>query len=276
MYMADWDKIESMGNVDDRRGSTVAVAGLGTVGTVIVLGLMLFSGGGSSADVQQLLSDLQKNVQNAGQSSQGEFVDTKNYKAFASKVIGSNNQVWKTELAKENIRYQEPTLVLFRGATDSACGGATSDSGPHYCPGDEVIYLDETFFEELTTRFGAKGGEVAEAYVMAHEIGHHIQNQIGQFQKYDTRDNIISVKMELQADCFAGIWAGNLTSEGIISLSEIDQAIDAASAVGDDRIQKTTTGRVNPETWTHGSSAQRKTWFVKGYTDKNINSCNTF
>jgi uncharacterized protein len=269
-YMADWDKIISDGNIEDRRGNSGGVAALGTVGTVIVLGIMLFSGGGNPADVQQLINNL---ANSAGTTEQGEFVDKKNYKQFASKVIGSNNDVWKNEFKKEMIIYEEPRLVLFRQATQSGCGGATSDVGPHYCPQDSTIYLDETFFEELTLRFGAKGGQVAEAYVMAHEIGHHVQYLRGIFDKVNVRNNKESVKVELQADCYAGIWAGNLTGEGVIKADEIDQAIDAASAVGDDRIQKTTTGRVNPETWTHGSSAQRKASFLTGYNTKNVSSC---
>jgi uncharacterized protein len=269
--MANWDQIQSTGEVEDRRGGQAA-AGLGTVGTIIVLGFMLFSGSGDSSQLQGIISQLQEN-QVSG--VQGEFVDSKNYKAFAQKVIGSNNDIWKKELAKKNEKYVEPKLVLFREATQSGCGGATSDVGPHYCPTDQTIYLDETFFEELTTRFGAKGGDVAEAYVMAHEIGHHIQKLKGTFANVDRSDNANSVKVELQADCYAGVWAGDISSAGIITEKEVDQAIDAAGAVGDDRIQKASTGKVNPETWTHGSSAQRKQWFQTGYKSKDSTSCNT-
>jgi uncharacterized protein len=268
--MANWDQIQSTGEVEDRRGSST-VAGLGTVGTIVVIGFILFTGGDSS-QIQGILSQLQEKQVNGVQS---DFVDTKNYKGFAQKVIGSNNDIWKKELAKQGKKYIEPKLVLFRGATLSGCGGATSDIGPHYCPNDQTIYLDETFFEELTTRFGAKGGDVAEAYVMAHEIGHHIQKIKGTFANVDTSKNTNSVKVELQADCYAGVWAGDVSSEGIISEKEIDQAIDAAAAVGDDRIQKASTGRINPETWTHGSSAQRKQWFLTGYKSRDSLSCNT-
>jgi uncharacterized protein len=267
--MADWDKITSMGDVEDRRGNT-SVAGIGTMGTILVIGAVLLFGGDSS-QIQSVLGQLQTSQT----TSQGEFVDTKNYKGFVQKIIGSNNDVWKAELAKSGEKYVAPKLVLFRQLTESGCGGASSASGPHYCPTDQTIYLDETFFDELTSRFGAKGGDVAEAYVMAHEVGHHVQKVRGTFASVDTRNNQNSVKVELQADCYAGVWAGTVASEGIISEGEISQAIDAAEAVGDDRIQKSQTGSVHPETWTHGSSADRKKWFVVGYQSKDSSRCNT-
>jgi uncharacterized protein len=270
-HMANWDQIQSSGDVEDRRGN-VATGGAVSIGVLAVVGVLMFAGGATPDQILQTVSDLQ------GQgttTTQGEFVDTKKYKEFTQKIIGSNNEVWKVELAKQNIAYKEPKLVLFRGATESGCGGASSQSGPHYCPSDQTIYLDETFFEELKSKFGAKGGDVAEAYVMAHEIGHHIQKVKGTFAKNDTRDNETSVKVELQADCYAGVWAGNVFDKGIVSESEIGQALDAAAAVGDDRIQKSQGGQVNPETWTHGSSAQRKQWFLVGYTTKDSTRCNT-
>ncbi len=271
--MADWDKVTGEGNVDDRRSSTVgASAGLGVVGTLIVLGLMLYTGSGNPNDIGKLLESLQ---QASPQQSQEPFVDKKNYKAFASKVISSTNNVWNQEFKKEGYKYEEPKLVLFRGQTESACGGADSRVGPHYCPTDKTVYLDETFFEELTRKFGAKGGQVAEAYVMAHEVGHHIQNITGVFAQLNVRDNEQSIKAELQADCYAGVWAGIARAEGVIVESEIEQAIDAASSVGDDKIQKSTTGRVNPEIWTHGSSAQRKASFTKGYAGLDNKVCDS-
>jgi predicted metalloprotease len=276
--MANWDKIQSSGDVEDRRGDSRGVAtGVGGIGAILLMGAVLFFGGNGNIDPQQVQNLLDQLQQTQGQTTttNGEFEDIKKYKEFAQKVIGSNNEVWTKELAKQNIQYKEPRLVLFRGVTKSACGGATSQVGPHYCPTDKTVYLDETFFEELTTKFGAKGGDVAEAYVMAHEIGHHIQNVRGTFGKFDTSDNKTSVKVELQADCYAGVWAGDVSSEGVISEVEIDQAIDAAGSVGDDRIQKSQGGNVNPETWTHGSSAERKKWFLTGYKTKDAKSCST-
>jgi uncharacterized protein len=269
--MANWDQVEGEGNVEDRRSSTIgASTGLGVIGTVIVLGFMLYTGGGNANDIGRLLESLS---QSGTQTQQGPFQDTKKYLPFAQKVIASTNQVWNQEFKEEGYKYVEPKLVLFRGQTESGCGGADSRVGPHYCPTDKTVYLDETFFEELTTKFGAKGGQVAEAYVMAHEIGHHVQNITGVFGQLDVRDNATSVKAELQADCYAGVWAGIANTEGIINEAEIGQAIDAAQAVGDDKIQKSTTGRINPETWTHGSSAMRKQNFMTGFNGKDNKVC---
>ena len=236
--MANWDQIQTSGNVEDRRGQTTSV-GIGSIGTILVIGTVLLLGGDSS-QIQTILGQLEGVQTN---TSQNEFVDTKQYKQFAQRILGSNNQVWSRELSKSNIKYQEPRLVLFRQYTESGCGGASSVSGPHYCPTDQTIYLDETFFEELTTQLGAKGGDVAEAYVISHEVGHHVQSLKGTFADIDRRNNQNSVKVELQADCYAGVWAGDVSSEGIISENEIDQAIDAAGAVGDDRIQKSQGGQ---------------------------------
>ena len=271
--MADWDKINTDGNVEDRRGSTMGSAvGISSIGAIVILGIMLLTGSGNVNDVANIIEGLAN--QPTTQQTPGEFQDTKKYKEFATKVIGSTNLVWNREFEEENLKYKTPKLVLFRGQTDSACGGADSRVGPHYCPSDQTIYLDETFFEELRNKFGAKGGEVAEAYVMAHEVGHHVQNITGVFDRINTRDNQQSVLAELQADCYAGVWAGIIEGQGIIQVNEIDQAIDAASSVGDDRIQKQSAGRVNPETWTHGSSVQRKEAFLKGYRAKDNNACN--
>ena len=163
------------------------------------------------------------------------------------------------------------------------CGTATSQVGPHYCPVDQTIYLDETFFEELTNRFGAKGGDVAEAYVIAHEVGHHAQNELqimADIQAKQQSDpeaaNDLSVKLELQADCFAGLWANSIKDADVFSQGEIIEAIDAAAAVGDDRIQEKVTGYVNPESWTHGSSEQRMNWFNKGFDSGQLAACDPF
>jgi uncharacterized protein len=269
--MANWDKITDIGNVEDRRGN-VATTGVASIGMLAIVGVLMFAGGATPDQILRTVSDIGQQTQT---TTQGEFVDTKQYAKFAGRVIGSNKEIWKQELESQGINYQEPKLVLFRGLTESGCGGASSQSGPHYCPSDQTIYLDETFFEELTTKFGAQGGDVAEAYVMAHEVGHHIQKVKGTFAKNNTRENETSVKVELQADCYAGVWMGNVFKEGIVSENEIEQALDAASAVGDDRIQKSQGQRVNSESWTHGSSADRKKWFLTGYQTKDSKACST-
>jgi predicted metalloprotease len=189
--------------------------------------------------------------------------------------------MWTQVFKDSGKTYREPKLILFRGGTQSGCGIATSSVGPHYCPSDESIYLDETFFDELQSRFGAQGGDVAEAYVIAHEVGHHAQNQLGimeqaQSGRTQSESNELSVKLELQADCFAGLWAHSIADRGVFEPNEILEAMDAAAAVGDDRIQQAVTGQINPESWTHGSSEDRKSWFSRGYETGTPASCNTF
>lgn len=276
-YMANWGKILSRGNVEDRRSlAPMAMGGLSLTG-VALLFLFNFLSGGDVGDVLGQLQELPlEQIQDGGDKKQFEGLDT--YEEFASIVLGSTDDMWSEKFWEMNRTYTPPKLVLFRNATQSACGVATSDVGPHYCPLDKTIYLDETFFDELESRFGAQGGDVAEAYVIAHEAAHHAQNELGIFdEKYGGgRDNETSVKMELQADCFAGLWAHSVKDMQVFEEGEIGEAMDAAAAVGDDRIQKRSAGYVNPETWTHGSSEDRVRWFTTGYTSGDVNACNTF
>lgn len=253
----------------------VAIGGLGLGGVALMLLLNVLTGG---EDSSQVLNELQKIVLDQ-QNTQvaGDFEGEDEYEVFASTVLGSNNDTWEQIFLSENKKYNDPRLVLFRTATESACGGATSQVGPHYCPTDKTIYLDETFFDELTDRFGARGGDVAESYVIAHEVGHHVQQELGVFEKYGAfSNNDVSVRMELQADCFAGLWANSVKYQGVFEPGEIEEAIDAAAAVGDDRIQEKVTGYINPETWTHGSSEERVMWFNRGYEEGDLSSCDTF
>ncbi len=273
--MADWDQITSRGNVEDRRGlgNTARVGGIG-IGGIALLLVINYLLGGSVTDVlpqieQQLMVAPQQNVNPA------DFEGADQYEVFTATVLGSTNDMWSDIFAKSNAEYLPPKLVLFRGGTESSCGGAVSQVGPHYCPVDETIYLDETFFEELQNRFGATGGDVAEAYVIAHEVGHHVQYLLGILDIQDeSTSNAQSVQTELQADCLAGLWAYSIKDRGVFEPGEIQEALNAAAAVGDDRIQKVTTGRVNPESWTHGSSALRMEWFSKGYEIGNLAACN--
>ncbi len=273
--MALWDKIGSRGNVQDRRGMGPALGGGLGVGGIALLLLMNFLGGGSVTDVlPEIANSL---IQNQGTYETKDFEGSDSYEVFASTVLGSNDDMWAKFFAQNNLNYEKPTLVLFRGATQSACGSAVSQVGPHYCPNDQTIYLDETFFEEMTARLGAQGGDVAEAYVIAHEAGHHAQHMLGIMDEVgSSRSNEDSVKLELQADCFAGLWAYSIKDLGVFEPGEINEAIDAARSVGDDRIQKASTGQVNPESWTHGSSAQRIEWFNRGYNSGDITACDTF
>jgi uncharacterized protein len=239
-----------------------------------------FFGGDKGSQLNDILGQLGQ----VAPSQSSEPIDPSDtYAVFASKVIGSGNKLWKPVVESKGKKYLEPKLVLFRQGTQSACGGASSQIGPHYCPTDRTIYLDETFFEELQSKFGAKGGDVAEAYVIAHELGHHVQNELGisAMVRQEAADNPesanpLSVNQELQADCFAGVWAKSVEKIGVIKPGEIDEAVNAAQAVGDDRIQKRTSGQVNQELWTHGSSKDRAKWFNAGFDSGNPKNCDTF
>jgi predicted metalloprotease len=286
--VARWGRIGTRGNVQDRRGTrgpAIAAGGLGGLGLLIVLLVTLF-GGGTEGELGQIMEQLQDAAapQQGGAQAE-EFRGEDDYEVFASTVLGSTNDTWAAIFDAAGREYVPPTLVLFRDLTQSACGGASSAVGPHYCPLDETIYLDETFFDELTRRFGAQGGDVAEAYVIAHEVGHHVQKLLGimdevqslqQASSSQAEVNELSVHIELQADCFAGVWANSIRDLGVFGPNEIQEAIDAAGAVGDDRIQERVQGQVNPETWTHGSSEQRVEWFTRGYERGDPSSCDTF
>lgn len=268
--MAVWDKITSSGNVQDRRGSgpMMVGGGLSLTGLVIVLLFNYLSGGNIGDVLNQIDTSPTSQVQSYNAQ---DFEGADNYEIFAGKVLGSANDMWVKKFTEIGKTYNPPKLVLFRGATQSSCGGADSRVGPHYCPYDKTIYLDETFFEELNRRLKTEGGDVAEAYVIAHEVGHHAQLELNLLNENSTNDE--SIKTELQADCFAGLWANSIRNLGVFEPGEIKEALDGASSVGDDRIQKTTTGRINPETWTHGSSAARVAAFTKGYETGQLSAC---
>ncbi len=267
--MADWGKILSRGRVDDRRGMGGVLAGGGIVSVLLLMGVTYLMGG-NPLDVL-LQTDPSVLTQSVSPEEAAQFEGADDYEVFVSTILGSNNEYWQAEFARQNRTYVEPRLVLFRGQTTSGCGGAASMIGPHYCPSDQTIYLDETFFEELTRRFGAEGGDVAEAYVISHEVGHHVQNLLGALEHTDTNQE--SIETELQADCYAGLWASTLKESGVFLPGEINEAIDAAAAVGDDRIQERTTGEVQKESWTHGSSEQRVESFERGYETGTFEVC---
>lgn len=279
--MANWDDLGSDGNVDDRRGmggNFGVASGLLTVGAVFVLGFF-----GINADPQLVGQLIQ--LTGVGQSSSqqsSQYAGNDAYEKFARSVLGSTDSFWSNQLKGARLpTYQKPKLVLFRNMTQSACGVASSDVGPHYCPADNTIYLDETFFDVLKNQLGGSNADVAQAYVIAHEVGHHVQNEIGTMEQVQnspefqaTGKNSLSVKLELQADCYAGIWAKSIQNKGFFDTDvQIKEVLQAASAVGDDRIQQKTEGQVNPETWTHGSAAERVAAFKKGLANTNYTSC---
>jgi uncharacterized protein len=201
---------------------------------------------------------------------------------FVTFVLNDTQNTWSQVLPAQGVPYQHAKLVLFRDSYDSACGAAQSATGPFYCPEDEKVYIDLGFYDELKQRFGAPG-EFAEAYVLAHEIGHHVQKLLGiegkvrAAQRQNPQSaNQLSVRLELQADCFAGVWGHSTQQRNLLDPGDIDSGLKAAAAVGDDRLQRMSRGTLNPETFTHGSSAQRTEWFQRGFQDGTIAACNTF
>ncbi len=267
--MADWSKITGRGNVQDRRGTPLALGGgLGVAGIGLTLLLTYISGGDVLGTFLNIASQEALTI-NPEDTAQFEGQDS--YEDFVGRVLGSTDEYWTQELETRGTTYTPSELVLFRGRTQSACGGAASIIGPHYCPLDSTIYLDETFFSELQSYLGAEGGDVAEAYVIAHEVGHHVQNELGILDTGES--NTASIATELQADCFAGLWLGSLKDEGVLEAGETKEALDAASTVGDDNIQNRTQGEIQPESWTHGSSEERMASFTTGYNGDGLSSC---
>jgi hypothetical protein len=204
-------------------------------------------------------------------------------KDFIARVLGDTEDTWSAVFKNMGREYHPPKLVLFRGAVDSACGLASSAVGPFYCASDDRVYLDRAFFEDLSKRFGAPG-EFARAYVIAHEVGHHVQNQLGITEKVtqqrgrtsEAKNNALSVRVELQADCFAGVWGHYARQRNLLDPGDVEAGLAAAAAIGDDRLQQQSRGRVSPESFTHGSSAQRVRWFRTGLDSGDMNPCNTF
>jgi predicted metalloprotease len=267
-------------NIEDRRGMGggrgLALGG-GGIGTLLLILAVWLCGGDPRALLEQLGGGAAQQVQQQPQTRNNQ-AQNDDQRQFVSAVLKSTEDVWNQILPQQaRVRYVEPKLVLFTDQTPSACGYASSASGPFYCPGDNKLYLDFGFFRELKTRFGAPG-DFAQAYVIAHEVGHHVQNLLGTMDKVNAagNSNQLSVRLELQADCYAGVWANYVQKKGLLEAGDVEEAMKAASAVGDDSIQKQAQGYVVPESFTHGSSQQRMSWFNKGFQAGDMRQCNTF
>lgn len=269
-------------NVEDRRGMSSGgktIVGGGVLGIII---LLLNTFGGQNA--QMLTPILEQFNQNQGAQTEQRALSPEELKAgeFPKTVFADTEDIWAKIFQENNMQYKNPGMVLFTGSVETACGGASSASGPFYCPGDQKVYMDLDFFNELQTKFGAKGGDFAVAYVIAHEVGHHVQNLLGtsdkmrqaQEGKSEAEANKLSVALELQADFYAGVWTKY--NQQNLDIDDIDEALSAAHAVGDDAIQSKMQGQVVPESFTHGTSEQRKFWFMKGYKTGDIKQGNTF
>jgi len=297
----DWQKGRESDNVveDDGRGGGGGFGGGGGglgfggfhigIGGIILIVVVSLLFGKNPLDILSLLSGggsmLDSSSQTAPPAQRAQATSNDPQTKFVKVVLGSTEDVWGQYFQASGQRYPQPKLVLYRGRTQTACGVGQEAMGPFYCPGDQQVYLDLGFFQEMDTRFHAQG-DFARAYVIAHEIGHHVQNLIGVMDKVEQARRQgtpmdgasgLSVRQELQADCFAGVWANRSQAQlNWLQAGDIDSALNAASAVGDDTLQKQARGYAVPDSFTHGSSAQRQRWFKAGFASGDINSCNTF
>ena len=270
-------------NIEDRRGATPRGLLGGGIGTIVLILAALYFG----IDPSFLIEGMQSGSASASSSgTQPNAEDLKNdpLADMVSVVIADTEDVWNDIFSQMGRRYDEPTLVMFTGATRSACGTGQAAMGPFYCPADQKAYIDLSFYDDMRNRFRAPG-DFAQAYVIAHEVGHHVQNLLGISSKVrqlqstmsKTDANRLSVKLELQADCLAGVWANRADrARGILESGDVEEALNAASAIGDDRLQKQSRGTVVPESFTHGTSAQRQHWFRTGLSNGDPDACDTF
>jgi predicted metalloprotease len=281
-----WNRGRRSDNLEDRRAESGgrmrrgAGLGLGGIAIIAVFGLLL--GQNPLTILSQILGAGGSGVVTGPPPSEAELAREEPQVQFVSAVLDSAQATWHRRLPAGGASYTDAKLVLFRDAIESACGLGQSAMGPFYCPGDQKVYIDLGFYDDLQRRFGAPG-DFAQAYVIAHEIGHHVQNLLGierqvreAQQRNPGQQNALSVAMELQADCLAGIWAHDAERGGYLEAGDAEEALNAAASIGDDRIQKSAGARVSPESFTHGSSEQRVAWFRRGLTGGDINQCDTF
>lgn len=273
-------------NVDDRRslgGGKMAIGGAGIGCGTVVIGIVLLLLGVDPMQVLSLLSEGTSTSQAPRSAPRQPSANEDAMADFASAVLADTEETWTAVFQQGGSTYRPPTLVLFTDRVRSACGTSTAAVGPFYCPGDQQVYIDLSFFEDLGTRYGAPG-DFAQAYVLAHEVGHHIQTLLGtsgevrqaQSRMGQVDANALSVKLELQADCYAGIWGHYAAKKGILSEGDMEEGLRAAHAIGDDRLQRQARGTVTPDSFTHGSSEQRGRWLQTGLQSGDIDACDTF
>jgi predicted metalloprotease len=275
-----WRDRRQSDNIEDRRGfGGRGIAVGGGLGGLVILVLALIFG----ADPSQLLEQAPNNPGTSAPASRSTNPEEEEVRQFVAVVLAETEDVWSTVFRQANREYRKPTLVLFRDSVSSACGRAGKAVGPFYCPADQKLYIDLSFFRELKTRFRAPG-DFAVAYVVAHEVGHHVQNLLGTMDRVSNAQgrtsqedaNALSVRLELQADFLAGVWANKAASRGIVEPGDVEEALGAATAVGDDRLQREAQGYVVPDSFTHGTSQQRVEWFRRGFDTGDINQGDTF
>lgn len=267
-----------------RRGVNIPIGGMrgGSVGSIVVIIIVVIVLQFMGVDVGSLLGDGTTTSRPVEQTTRTQQANDESL-VFVRKVLGETEDAWNGIFAAAGERYVEPKLVLFSGGVDSACGMASAATGPFYCPSDQRVYLDTAFFDEMRNRFQA-AGDFAQAYVIAHEIGHHVQNLTGVLPRFnrqrqsmsESEANAMSVRVELQADCYAGIWGRYTDQKGILERGDIDEALNAAEQIGDDALQKRSQGYVVPDSFTHGTSEQRARWFRRGFESGKVSACDTF
>jgi hypothetical protein len=299
----DWKGRRQSDNIEDRRGTSsrggnpfgrggmrlpgggIRRSGL-SFKTILIIGVIYLVLKFMGIDPLQMLGGDPGTVltgQPSGSGSQISETRKDEMTQFVATVLAETEDVWNGIMKSQGFDYPEPTLVLFSGAVASACGNASSASGPFYCPGDQKVYIDLAFFDELAQRFKASG-DFAQAYVLAHEVGHHVQNLIGVLPEFNrmrrsmsqSEQNQMSIRVELQADCFAGIWGHYTAQKGLLERGDLEEALNAAEQIGDDTLQRRTQGYVVPESFNHGTSAQRQEWFARGFETGRLDACDTF
>ena len=300
----DWKGRRQSGNIEDRRGSSsrgsnpfgrggmrLPTGGMGggrgfSLKTIVILGVIYLVLKLIGIDPLQILAGGDPGALTGGQNQTERQITPARQDEmtqFVATVLAETEDVWNGIMKSEGLDYPEPTLVLFSGAVSSACGNASAASGPFYCPGDQKLYIDLSFYDELAQRFKASG-DFAQAYVLAHEVGHHVQNLIGVLPEFNrmrqsmsqTEQNQMSIRVELQADCFAGIWGHFTAQKGLLESGDLEEALNAAQQIGDDTLQRRTQGYVVPESFNHGTSEQRKEWFARGFDSGRLAACDTF